>query len=535
MQRSTARETLSCIFVLMFAIGSGALAGEVQLGWNPSENAAGYRAYRGTDPDQLGVFTDVGDATSTTVDGLDDCVTWYFAVSAYNVAGESEFSAPTASFPRAVLGAANPATVERGSQTTVVLSGVNFRPGDGVNLSHPAIQLDGLAVDSCNQLTLTVSVASNAPLGSSDVSVVHPSGVSGSTTGLLTIVEDATPPEIANVTVTDVAATTALVTWSTNESADSRVFFRKQGNQLYRTLEASDLTMEHSVSLYGLEPQTTYEYHVGSTDAAGRTGTSPDETFTTTASPYDYLRLEAETGDLSGSIEVESGSDAFAGAWIETTDSSAGSATYGVQLPSSGSWRVWLRVRGDAGSDVWSESIDGAAPQPVSPDVEGQWDWVAGRVYTLDAGHHTVTLDGLDPDVRADRLLLTDDPDFVPGEEPDVDVTPPAAATDLVAVGAGSQIQLSWLNPSDVDLDRVVVRVRDDGSFPSNPADGFPLADMQVAPGSAGSRVHSDVAPGVTYHYAVFAIDETGNAAPAALALGAAIAAPAPPTGVNVH
>ena len=107
--------------------------------------------------------------------------------------------------------------------------------------------------------------------------------------------------------------------------------------------------------------------------------------------------------------------------------------------------------------------------------------------------------------------------------------------SELVAAVDGSQIQLSWQNPSDLDLDRVIVRVRDDGFFPTNPADGLPLADMQVTPGSAGSHVHSDVAPGVTYHYVLFAVDDAGNAATAAHAFGATMAAPAPPASLSVN
>ena len=158
-------------------------------------------------PNQYGDHTDVGNTTNTLVDGMDDCVMGYFAVTAYNAAGESGFSEQAASFPRPTLIGTNPATVERGSQTTLVLSGVNFRPGDGVTLTHPALQLDDFAVSSCHEIVLTLSVDSDAPLGGADITVTHPSGVIGSAAGLLEIVEDATAPEIDGVTVADIGAT----------------------------------------------------------------------------------------------------------------------------------------------------------------------------------------------------------------------------------------------------------------------------------------------------------------------------------------
>jgi hypothetical protein len=603
-------------------------------------------------------FTDVGNTTNTTLDGLDDCVTWHFAVTAYNAAGESGFSGDVASLPRSVLSGIAPANAVQGTQASLVVSGVNFEPGDVVAFSNPGIQLDDVNVTSCQEMVLTVTVASDAPPGAADITVTHASGVSGTGEALLTIVppvpptvlsttpadgsldvsidvspvvqfseavtgvtsatvrlvdidfnpvtqaagspvlsqdgtvatlvpagslnyattyriqvlggdsgvqdmdgnpmaddflqangftteDDDAAPVIEDVAVTSITGTTAVVTWTTNEAADSRVFFRKNGGELYQLAERSDLVTEHSVSLTGLEPDTTYEFHVSSTDAAGKTGNmSTDETFTTTESSFVYLRFEAEAGVLADPLDVGSGSAAFAGTWIETPAGSQsgtpgnplGSATLGVQVPSTGTWHLWVRVHGaDVDSDAWYESIDGAGREALSAEVHGEWTWVAGRSYSLTQGQHVVELGGRDPGARADRLLLTDDPDFLPTEQPDADVTPPGPVTGLLAAGSAGQVQLTWSNPSASDLERVVVRVRDDGAFPTSPVDGIPLADMPATPGSPGSHVHTGVVEGVTYHYGVFAIDASGNVAQAAEAVGVPMIKPLTPSGLVVH
>jgi hypothetical protein len=79
-----------------------------------------------------------------------------------------------------------------------------------------------------------------------------------------------------------------------------------------------------------------------------------------------------------------------------------------------------------------------------------------------------------------------------------------------------------------------VVRVRGDGVFPTSPADGTPLAEATATPGAAGSFLHGEVPSGVTYHYAVFAVDASGNVSPAGQAVGTTMSVPAAPTGITV-
>ena len=73
----------------------GALAGEASLNWDPNveSDLAGYYVYHGTASGSYGAPMDAGVATTYTVTGLTDGVTYYFSVTARDVAGnESGYS-----------------------------------------------------------------------------------------------------------------------------------------------------------------------------------------------------------------------------------------------------------------------------------------------------------------------------------------------------------------------------------------------------------------------------------------------------------
>lgn len=96
---------------------------------------------------------------------------------------------------------------------------------------------------------------------------------------------DTTPPVVSGTNATT-GATTARITWTTDEAADSTVLFGTASSTLDRTLSASGSGTSHEVELSGLAPQTTYYYRVRSADLSGNVSTRPDTgsaplTFTT--------------------------------------------------------------------------------------------------------------------------------------------------------------------------------------------------------------------------------------------------------------
>lgn len=61
----------------------------VRLRWDASSNSLGYRLYIGTSSKSYQQMVDVGLLTTSVVSNLASDVTYYFAVTAYNTAGES--------------------------------------------------------------------------------------------------------------------------------------------------------------------------------------------------------------------------------------------------------------------------------------------------------------------------------------------------------------------------------------------------------------------------------------------------------------
>lgn len=74
--------------------GTGAPPGATAtLVWDAvSDGSAGYRVYWGTSSQRYEYRADVGLSTSHTVTDLQHGVTYFFAVTAYNMGGESPFS-----------------------------------------------------------------------------------------------------------------------------------------------------------------------------------------------------------------------------------------------------------------------------------------------------------------------------------------------------------------------------------------------------------------------------------------------------------
>ena len=89
------------------------------------------------------------------------------------------------------------------------------------------------------------------------------------------------PPQISNIQVT-VTSSTAIITWTTNKNATSRVNYGLT-SQYGETVSSGTLVTSHSITLTGLTPSTTYHYQTQSADSTGSTGSYSDKTFTTTA------------------------------------------------------------------------------------------------------------------------------------------------------------------------------------------------------------------------------------------------------------
>lgn len=114
--------------VTFLLAGATAQAGQIGLAWNASSGATGYKIHWGTAPGNYTQHKDVGSVTQTVLSGVGDCQDWYFAVTAYNSAGESGYSNEVYSWPRTQVSNLTPNAKKQGRQFTMTIDGSNFDP-----------------------------------------------------------------------------------------------------------------------------------------------------------------------------------------------------------------------------------------------------------------------------------------------------------------------------------------------------------------------------------------------------------------------
>ncbi|MCP3980120.1 MAG: fibronectin type III domain-containing protein [bacterium] len=498
-------------------------SGTISVGWGEVDHPQleGYRVFHGPSAQQYDQWVDVGAVGGTTLDGLADCTTHHVAVKSRGADGRLSdvFSNEVSGWPRPEIGGVEPATVERGTTAMITVLGNNFHPQTSAQFAADGVTVTQVTVNDCGRLTLTLDVSASAGAGASDLTVINPGQVFGAAVAALEVLPDATAPAIASLATSEIGTSTAVVSWTTDEPADGRVYVRRAGGSAFRPSElVTEQTTEHSIELRGLRPGTIHEYYVSVSDAAGNESTASGSNFTTLESEYTYLRVEAEAADWPEPATVVEDEVAFSGAAVEvelgtppgTAQSPAVESSLGIHIPDAGVWRVWLRLRrGGAAAAGWFAALDDAPLQLFSPTDSGAWSWVGYTAAELNAGLHTLRLGGQQPGVGLDRILITDDPAFHPAEIPDFDVSAPSAVASFTAEALDDSVVLHWTLPSADDLDRLVLRYTTDGTTPSSPIDGLPLLD--AAASGPLTFTHTDVEPDVALTYSAFLIDESGN------------------------
>ncbi|HEV8337735.1 MAG TPA: fibronectin type III domain-containing protein [Candidatus Polarisedimenticolia bacterium] len=449
-----------------------ALAGSATLNWDPVADAdlAGYKVYYGTSPGVYPNVQDVGNVTTVTLNNLTDCTLYYFAVKAYDTAGNvsAVYSNEISGMARPTVGGVSPSSAnQNASGVSLTITGTNFRTGATVTFSGTGITVNSVSVGSCTTLTASVSIAATAATGARSVTVKNADQSSGTGSNLFTVnLADLTAPVISATASAGVTTSGATITWTTNEASSSQVAYRAQGSGTYtNTSLNSSLVTSHSVTLSGLNAATVYEYHVMSTDAAGNTATStPDGTLTTKS--FNYVTVEAESGTLTSPMASHNDFDtplAFNGNYIwtpagtgaNTNGNPTAKATYAVTLANSGTYTLWVRMYAvTANNDSFWQSLDSGTKTTLTAGNLGVWAWTKGATFTVTAGSHSLVLGHRDEQTRADQIILTDDAAFVP-------VAAPTDSTLAVlsAVSAGSLTSsgatVTWTSnePSDSQVE----------------------------------------------------------------------------------
>ena len=162
------------VCIIIGAIASNALAAQATLAWDPNTESdlAGYRIHHGAASGSYSVHTDVHNVTTYTVDGLTAGQTYYFALTAYDSAGnESGYSNEVSYSDPSTQG--NLSVTPAGNLTSSGSQGGPFSPS-GVtytlaNLGTNAI--NWTASKNQNWVTLSGTGGSLQPYSSTTVTV----------------------------------------------------------------------------------------------------------------------------------------------------------------------------------------------------------------------------------------------------------------------------------------------------------------------------------------------------------------------------
>ena len=166
---------------------------------------------------------------------------------------------------------------------------------------------------------------------------------------------DSAQPVISGVVATGITGSSAIISWTTDVPATSRIDYGATTNYEVPSIIDSGLRTSHQISLSPLDTNTTYHYRVRSTNASGRERVDVDNTFTTN-SPLDYIPPDEIVSLRVSTATVTS----LTITWIEPGDNgSAGTSTsYEIRasstlIPDVGALSWWNNAT------VWS-----GAPAP---------------------------------------------------------------------------------------------------------------------------------------------------------------------------
>jgi hypothetical protein len=248
---------------------------------------------------------------------------------------------------------------------------------------------------------------------------------------------DMTPPTVAVTAPTAGATVSGTVTLTANATDDvgvAGVRFQVDGANV--ATEDNSAPFSVSWSSAGLAAGT-HTITAVAWDARGNASTSAGVSVTIGSgapSPPQNVRIvvEAESATVRSPMAKQNDAGASGGQFVANTSANAGYIRFNVNIPKTGTYVVWGRVKAETDSnDSFYVSADSGA-KDIYDTAEGKWSsswqWtvvngrgatggpgaITPRKFTLSAGNHTLRFDGREANSRLDKILITDDLAYVP-------------------------------------------------------------------------------------------------------------------------
>jgi hypothetical protein len=191
-----------------------------------------------------------------------------------------------------------------------------------------------------------------------------------------------------------------------------------------------------------------------------------------------------------------------------------GGATFAVQAPKEGTYRLLARARVKEGARGAAADLAVDGKRLGEWKIEGKdWRWRAAPAgFSLSEGRHSLAWVPKDSAFELDRICLTDDDRFVPRGLGLRDETAPPGVAGLKATGDGPfAVALTWEGVNVRDFSHYNVYASREPGFE---------ASQGTRVGSVYKPAFLDwgLRPGTAYGYRVTAVDRAGNEGPAAKA-----------------
>ncbi len=330
------------------------------------------------------------------------------------------------------------------------------------------------------------------------------------------------PANVSAVASSNVTASGATITWTTDKGATSEVEYGLSTSYGEQSTQNSSLTMSHSVVLSTLDQQTTYHYRVKSTDSAHNVTFSDDHTFTTLSNNQQVSAPIAVPTLLVGGYDRSSA----ALVWHVASDNADVSLEYDIRYSTSPITEGNYANATEAQlTPVYHSDLD---PQGTEREyIVAGLNSNTTYYFAIKSRHQHSDWSSISNVVSAKTTtsasVNTETPQS--GGSPSTSSGSSSGGSSVVSTGYGrgsggsaassfepttlkaepanGQIVFEWNNPGEANFVRTVI-VRKEGGYPTSPGDGQTLYE-----GRGQTFTDTNVTNDTTYYYTLYSYNHS--------------------------
>ncbi len=356
------------------------------------------------------------------------------------------------------------------------------------------------------------------------------------------------PANVSNVASTNISASNATISWTTDKGANSQVEYGISTSYGETSAPNSSYVTDHSVTLDSLDPLTTYHYRVKSIDSANNITFSVDHTFTTLNISPDQSGSNNGVSNGGGNV-VLSVPEAILTLTVGGYDQNSVALTWHVASSSTDiSHEYDIRY---STSPITAENYSGAMAAQLTPiyhnDLDpngiareyivaglspntnyyfaikskrqsGDWSAISNVVSIKTSAIESSNNSSENSPSNRDNNVISSISSSSQNLETQSELSANSFSVVQTSYGgqgggsavssfeptaikvepADSQIVFEWHNPGEKNFVRTVI-VRKEGSYPASPTDGETLYE-----GRGQTFTDTNVVNGKTYYYSFY-------------------------------